>query len=99
MTASDATAETRTVAATITGRVQGVSYRMWARETAERLGLSGSVRNRDDGAVEAVFSGPAAAVERMIGLCRSGPAGARVADVAVTEGVPPPRPGFAILRG
>ena len=92
-------AETRTVAATITGRVQGVSYRMWTRDTAESLGLSGSVRNRDDGAVEAVFSGPAEAVERMIGLCRTGPSGARVAHVAVSETAERPGPGFAILRG
>lgn len=78
--------ELRTVTAVIQGRVQGVSYRAWTKETATGLGLSGHVRNRADGGVEALFSGPSAAVVRMLDLCRTGPPGARVDEVAVAEG-------------
>jgi acylphosphatase len=89
--------EVRTVSVVIRGRVQGVSYRAWTRKTAEGLGLSGHVRNRADGAVEGVFSGPAPAVERMLGLCRKGPLLARVDEVAVTEGAPDPVPGGFVI--
>ena len=90
----------RTVSVVIEGRVQGVSYRAWTQDEARARGLSGSVRNRGDGGVEAVFSGPAEAVERMIALCWAGPAGARVTDVAVREVADPPAAGgFEILRG
>ena len=62
----------------ITGRVQGVGYRDWTAREARRRGLRGYVRNRTDGTVEAVFEGPADAIEAMIEACRSGPALARV---------------------
>ena len=64
---------TRTVHLRIEGRVQGVGYRYWAADRARELHLVGWVRNRRDGSVEGVFSGPAAAVERMIALCADGP--------------------------
>ncbi len=83
----------------IRGRVQGVSYRAWTKKTAEKLGLSGHVRNRADGAVEAVFGGGAAAVQRMLDLCRKGPLLARVDEVAVSEdAVDPGSDGFVIAR-
>ena len=63
---------------TVTGRVQGVGYRDWAMATARRLGLSGWVRNRSDGAVEALIVGDETAVGAMIEACRKGPAMARV---------------------
>jgi acylphosphatase len=92
--------DVRTVTAIIRGRVQGVSYRAWTKDKAEGLGLSGSVRNRSDGSVEALFSGPAEAVERMLALCRKGPLLARVDDIAVTEGAEAPASsGFVIERG
>ena len=47
----------RTVRVRIEGRVQGVGYRYWAERVAGELALSGWVRNRRDGAVEALFSG------------------------------------------
>ena len=62
----------------IRGRVQGVGYRAWAEVTALEHGLQGWVRNRRDGAVEALFAGPAEAVAAMIEACRQGPPGARV---------------------
>ncbi|WP_370692533.1 acylphosphatase [Reyranella sp.] len=67
----------------ITGRVQGVGYRDWAMATAQRLGLSGWVRNRADGSVEALIGGDDDAVGRMIEACRRGPTLARVDAVDV----------------
>jgi acylphosphatase len=63
---------------TIKGRVQGVGYRDWAMTTGRRLGLAGWVRNRTDGAVEALIVGDETAVGTMIEACRKGPAMARV---------------------
>ena len=65
----------------ITGRVQGVWFRGWTVERAHALGLSGWVRNRLDGAVEAVFAGPPAAVAAMIAACHQGPPAAQVSTL------------------
>jgi len=62
----------------IRGRVQGVWYRGWTVDQANSRGLRGWVRNRRDGAVEALFAGPADRVEAMIEACRSGQPAARV---------------------
>ena len=67
----------------ITGRVQGVGYRDWAVATGQRLGLSGWVRNRTDGSVEALVIGEDEVVGRMIEACRRGPALARVDAVDI----------------
>lgn len=67
----------------ITGRVQGVGYRDWAMATAQRLGLRGWVRNRADGAVEALVVGDDNAVGKMIEACRRGPTLAKVDAVEV----------------
>lgn len=89
----------RSVDVVIHGRVQGVGYRMWTQREAGRHGVSGHVRNRADGAVEAVFSGAPADVTAMIEACRRGPAGAAVTGLDVTERTgEPPMPGFPILR-
>jgi acylphosphatase len=68
---------------TITGRVQGVGYRDWAMKTGQRLGLSGWVRNRSDGSVEALIAGQETAVGTMVEACRRGPVLARVEAVDV----------------
>jgi acylphosphatase len=68
---------------TISGRVQGVGYRDWMNTTARRLGLSGWVRNRTDGAVEALIVGDDQAVGEMIDACRRGPTMARVDNVDI----------------
>lgn len=68
---------------TITGRVQGVGYRDWAMVTARRLRLSGWVRNRSDGSVEALVVGDDMAVGQMIEACRRGPTMAQVDAVDV----------------
>jgi acylphosphatase len=70
----------------VRGRVQGVGYRAWVEEEALRLGLEGWVRNRRDGAVEAVFSGADDVVAQMIEACRRGPSAARVDAVDIVEG-------------
>ena len=67
----------------ITGRVQGVGYRDWTMITARRLGLSGWVRNRTEGAVEALIVGDDQAVGEMIDACRRGPTMARVDNVDI----------------
>ncbi|MGD9783745.1 MAG: acylphosphatase [Hyphomicrobiaceae bacterium] len=73
----------RTVHVRIEGRVQGVGYRAWAAATARDLALSGWVRNRHDGAVEAVLQGEAGAVADMLGRCRIGPRDAVVSRVEI----------------
>jgi acylphosphatase len=81
----------------ISGRVQGVAYRAWAERQASLLFVSGWVRNRRDGSVEAVLSGPEGAVQEMIERCRRGPPLARVAAVTEQIEASAPDPGFRQL--
>lgn len=67
------------------GRVQGVWFRGWTVDEARALGLDGWVRNRRDGSVEMLLSGPDEAVARMIERVRRGPSAARVERVDVEE--------------
>ena len=83
--------------AVIRGRVQGVWFRAWTVQEANLRELSGWVRNRTDGSVEALFAGPEEAVEEMIALCHEGPPSARVAEVAVEPADPPAEAGFQQL--
>lgn len=90
-------AETVTRRLFITGRVQGVGYRDWCLRTARAAHLSGWVRNRADGSVEAVVKGPAQTVEIFVAACHAGPPMARVTGVdtaAVEEAL---EPGFRQL--
>lgn len=80
----------------LSGRVQGVGFRAWTERTARSLGLSGWVRNRRDGSVEAVFAGPPELVDDMISRCRRGPDHARVEVLARHEETVAPPPGFQI---
>lgn len=70
----------------IHGRVQGVGYRWSLCVEAERLGLSGWVRNRRDGSVEALVSGPAEALDALLLWAQRGPPMARVDRVLCNEG-------------
>lgn len=88
---------TRIVQVIVHGRVQGVGYRAWTAATAEAYGLAGHVRNRRDGAVEAVLAGPAAIVEAMLAGMREGPPAARVDDLAVEERTEAAPAGFAVM--
>jgi acylphosphatase len=88
--------ERRTVTVKIEGRVQGVYFRAWTYETAQSLGLDGTVRNASDGSVEAVFSGPAGAVAKMLKLCEDGPEDARVTKVTIMREGGSVAPGFKV---
>ena len=76
------TTATTAVRVRIQGRVQGVWFRGWVAREAGARGLGGWVRNRFDGTVEALFTGPAATVDDMVEACRAGPPAARVTHVA-----------------
>jgi acylphosphatase len=78
------------------GAVQGVFFRVEARDRARSLGLDGWVRNTPDGAVEAVFEGDDERVASMVEWCRRGPSGARVDDVDASWAAPEGERGFSI---
>ena len=78
------------------GRVQGVFFRDRARREALCRGLSGWVRNRPDGTVQAHFEGEPDAVAAMVRWCREGPRHAEVTDVRASEVEPEGLGGFAI---
>ncbi len=69
--------------AIISGRVQGVFFRMETKRAADELGVFGWVKNLLDGTVEAVFEGDRDRVDAMLDWCREGPPAAKVTDVAV----------------
>jgi acylphosphatase len=80
----------------VRGRVQGIYFRAEARSRASSLGVSGWVQNTAEGAVEAVFEGPAERVSSMVEWCRRGPRGALVSDVEVEWQTPRGEVGFAV---
>ena len=88
------TDDRKAVRVRITGRVQGVWFRGWTVDQARALGLDGWVRNRRDGSVEAVASGPAELVDELIARCRIGPPAAAVDRVEVTPESEAVAPGF-----
>ncbi|MCJ2030281.1 acylphosphatase [Methylobacterium sp. J-043] len=89
--------DSKTIRLVIRGRVQGVSYRAWTKKQADRHGVAGWVRNRPDRTVEALFSGPAEAVDALLAACRRGPFAARVDGIEVSEeAVPASITGFEI---
>jgi len=67
----------------IHGRVQGVGYRYALCDEADRGGVTGWVRNRRDGSVEALLQGPSERVAQLVEWARRGPPAARVDDVQV----------------
>lgn len=73
----------------IHGGVQGVGYRYAMRQVARHLQVTGWVRNRRDGTVEALVQGETTAVDRIIAWARRGPAGASVRQIdIITESEP-----------
>lgn len=81
----------------VSGRVQGVGFRYFVYREAQRLGLSGFVRNLGDGRVEVVAGGPEPSLSRLEALLWRGPVMAHVTMVEVEETDPPTAEGFAIL--
>jgi acylphosphatase len=79
------------------GRVQGVTFRGATEAQAAALGVSGWVRNRSDGCVEAVFEGDPQAVADLVAFCRRGPRHARVAHIEILEEEPEGLRGFRVL--
>jgi acylphosphatase len=82
----------------VSGRVQGVFYRASCAREAEARGLTGWVRNRPGGDVEAVFEGLDAQVEAMIAWCREGPPAARVETIEIRDEPPEGERGFLVGR-
>jgi acylphosphatase len=95
---SDAGGEQGTVAQRVVvhGRVQGVFFRDSTKQEAERRGVAGWVRNRDDGTVEAVFEGSPEAVAALTEWCESGPSRADVDRVEVVPADPFGLRGFEV---
>ncbi len=67
----------------VSGIVQGVYYRYSAKDKADEIGLSGTVRNLPDGDVEVVAEGEQGQIEALIEWCKKGPRGARVDRIEV----------------
>lgn len=65
----------------VTGRVQGVGFREFTRTIAQRLGIAGWVRNREDGCVELAAAGNPSQIETLLAAVRRGPAGGNVHEV------------------
>ena len=80
----------------VTGRVQGVGYRMFAADAARAEGLTGWARNLPDGRVEIYAAGDAEALSRYEWRLWQGPAGARVDDVETENVLPDGADGFRI---
>lgn len=91
---STSTPPAKAVLVRIEGRVQGVWYRGWTVQEAQRRGLSGWVRNRSDGSVEALFAGPRPVVDAMLEALWQGPPGARVTGVSPRPTEAPSSKGF-----
>ena len=80
----------------IRGRVQGVFFRDSVRRRATENGVTGWVRNRPDGAVEAVFEGPRERVDELIAFSEAGPPHALVESVETSDEEPTGEPGFRV---
>jgi acylphosphatase len=76
-------AEMASLRATVHGHVQGVFFRAFVQEQAERLELTGYVRNQPDGVVEVAVEGEKQNLEKLVGYLKTGPPGARVDEVKI----------------
>lgn len=86
----------KTARVVVHGRVQGVVFRQTCKQEATAAGVSGWVRNRGDGVVEAVFEGDDDAVDRMCAWCEDGPPDAQVVRVETSHEEPRGDRGFTI---
>lgn len=69
----------------ITGTVQGVFFRAFVKENAEKINIKGFVRNLDDGRVEAFLEGNVDDVKKMIEICKKGPKHSQIRDIEIKE--------------
>ncbi len=83
-----ANGQTARMTAIVTGEVQGVGFRMYAKRRAQALGLCGYARNLADGSVEVVVEGPRDQLSYLLVVLRRGPSSARVADAEATWNEP-----------
>lgn len=88
--------DTVATAVRVTGRVQGVSFRWYCCDQAQRLGVAGWVRNEPDTSVSGHFEGSPEAVQALVAWCRRGPSGARVRDVVTRPAAPTGATSFRI---
>ncbi|MEQ1753025.1 MAG: acylphosphatase [Micropepsaceae bacterium] len=86
--------DTTTFRLRITGDVQGVGFREWSIQQAAERKLDGWVRNRSDGTVELLISGPDRTIQDMLGACTQGPEGARVSNIDILNEKEAPASGF-----
>jgi acylphosphatase len=84
------------VSVRVRGRVQGVAYRWYCRLEAERLGVTGWIRNEPDESVAGHFEGPAEAVDALVAWCRRGPSYAHVRQVTTSPAAPAAARSFEI---
>jgi acylphosphatase len=75
----------KTIKIFISGKVQGVFFRAFIQENAQNLGLTGYVKNLDDGRVEAVLEGYENDVNKMIELCKRGPVSSKISDIEIEK--------------
>lgn len=75
----------KTIRIFISGIVQGVFFRAFAKEQADNLGLTGYVKNLEDGRLEIIIEGYENDVNRMIEACKKGPRGSRVRDIEIEK--------------
>jgi acylphosphatase len=87
----------RCVRVRIEGSVQGMGFRYWTERVAVELNLNGWVRNRRDGAVEALFAGSPDDIAEMLERCRDGPPAAQVTSVTILEEDGTASAGFEVL--
>jgi len=80
----------------ITGKVQGVFFRAWARRQADELRVSGWIRNQPDGSVEAHLEGHEGAIRQLVERMREGPPGAEVDELTANEAAPEGLSGFEV---
>lgn len=88
-----------TISITITGKVQGVYYRASTKEEAQRLGITGWVKNTRSGDVEILASGTGESLDQFIHWCKQGPPNAIVKEVLVAKATDDDFDGFVVMRG
>lgn len=87
-----------TVHLIIKGKVQGVFFRASAKDRADEIGVSGWVKNTEDGNVEAMANGNEAQIQKFIEWCKTGPRRAVVSDIVITHKKEQIFDGFRIFR-